>query len=200
MKLIGGLGNPGVAYQATRHNVGYRLLDYISHQYRIPLHQTTLPAFIGQGIIEGIPAVLAKPATFMNCSGEAVKVLTDHFRIASPNIIIIHDDLDLPFGQIRVKIKGGSGGHRGIASIIDCLKGDAFIRIRIGIGRPLPGTDESQYVLQAFSEEEENKADEIIEQAGQCLKTLLIAGPDAAMNQFHKKCRLPHGDNLQKKG
>jgi peptidyl-tRNA hydrolase, PTH1 family len=193
VKLIGGLGNPGVIYQATRHNVGYRLLDYISHKYRIPLHQTAVPALIGQGMLEGIPVVLAKPATFMNRSGEAVKALADYFRIPSSNIIIIHDDMDLPFGQIRVKTKGGSGGHRGIADIIDCLKGDAFIRIRIGIGRPLPGTDESQYVLQAFSEEEGNRADEIIEQAGQCLITLLIEGPEAAMNAFHKKCRLPPG-------
>jgi peptidyl-tRNA hydrolase, PTH1 family len=188
VKLIGGLGNPGVIYQATRHNVGYRLLDYISHQYRIRLHPTTVPALIGQGMLEGIPVVLAKPATFMNRSGEAVKALANYFRIPSlNNIIIIHDDMDLPFGQIRVKTKGGSGGHKGIASIIDCLKGDAFIRIRVGIGRPLPGTDESQYVLHAFSEEEENKLDEIIELAGQCLKTLLIHSPESAMNQFHKK-------------
>ena len=195
MKLIGGLGNPGAVYQATRHNVGYRLLDYISHQHRIPLQQPAVLALIGQGMIEDIPVVLAKPATFMNRSGEAVKALADYFRIVSSNIIIIHDDLDLPFGQIRVKTRGGSGGHRGIASIIDCLQEDAFMRVRIGIGRPLPVTDESLYVLQAFSEEEENKLDEIIAQAGQCLKTLLIEGPEAAMNQFHKKCRLPISDN-----
>jgi peptidyl-tRNA hydrolase, PTH1 family len=200
VKLIGGLGNPGAVYQATRHNVGYRLLDYISHQYRIPIQKPAVLAVIGQGMIEDIPVVLAKPTTFMNRSGEAVKALAAYFRIVSSNIIIIHDDMDLPFGQIRVKTSGGSGGHRGTASIIDCLEEDVFFRIRIGISRPLSGVDESQYVLQAFSEEEENKLDEIIAQAGQCLKTLLIEGPEAAMNQFHKKNRLPTTDNLQKKG
>lgn len=195
MKLIGGLGNPGAVYQATRHNAGYRLLDYISHQYRIPIQQPAALALIGQGMIEGVPVVLAKPAAFMNRSGETVKALAGYFRILSSNIIIIHDDLDLPFGHIRVKTRGGSGGHRGIASIIDWLQGDDFMRIRIGIGRPLPGTDESHYVLQAFSEEEENRLDEIIEQAGHCLKTLLIDGPEAAMNQFHGKGRFPTREN-----
>jgi PTH1 family peptidyl-tRNA hydrolase len=187
VKLIGGLGNPGAAYQATRHNIGYRLIEYISRQNNIPIQQPAVLAHIGQGTLWDIPVVLAKPATFMNRSGEAVKALADYFRILHSNIIIIHDDLDLPFGQIRVKTRGGSGGHRGIASLLDCLQEDTFIRIRIGIGRPLSGTDESQFVLQAFSAEEENKLDEILVRAGQCLKTLLIEGPESAMNQFHKK-------------
>jgi peptidyl-tRNA hydrolase, PTH1 family len=187
VKLIGGLGNPGAAYQATRHNIGYRLIEYISRQNKIPIQQPAVLAYIGQGTLWDIPVVLAKPVTFMNRSGEAVKALADYFRILHSNIIVIHDDLDLPFGQIRVKNRGGSGGHRGIASLLDCLQEDTFIRIRIGIGRPLSGTDESQFVLQAFSAEEEKKLDEILVRAGQCLKTLLIEGPESAMNQFHKK-------------
>jgi PTH1 family peptidyl-tRNA hydrolase len=197
VKLIGGLGNPGAAYQATRHNIGYRLLEYISQQNNIPLQQPAVLAYIGQGTLWDIPVVLAKPLTFMNRSGEAIKALADYFSIPYSNIIIIHDDLDLPFGQIRIKTRGGSGGHRGIASLLRCLKQDTFIRIRIGIGRPLCGTDESQFVLQAFSAEEEKNLDEIIVRAGQCLKTLLIEGPEIAMNQFHKKykgpeSKLPH--------
>jgi PTH1 family peptidyl-tRNA hydrolase len=187
VKLIGGLGNPGAAYQATRHNIGYRLLEYISLQNNIPLQQPAALAYIGQGTLWDIPVVLAKPVTFMNRSGEAVKALADYFRILYTDIIIIHDDLDLPFGQIRIKTRGGSGGHRGIASLLDWLQEDTFIRIRIGIGRPLSGTDESQFVLQAFSAEEEKSLDAIIVRAGQCLKTLLIEGPEIAMNQFHKK-------------
>jgi len=187
VKLIGGLGNPGAAYQATRHNIGYRLLEYISHQNKIPIQQPAVLAYIGQGTLWDIPVVLAKPLTFMNRSGEAVKALADYFQILYSNIIIIHDDLDLPFGQIRIKTSGGSGGHRGIASLLDWLKEDTFMRIRIGIGRPLSGIDEAQFVLQAFSAEEEKNLDEIIVRAGQCLKTLLIEGPEIAMNQFHKK-------------
>jgi PTH1 family peptidyl-tRNA hydrolase len=187
VKLIAGLGNPGAAYQATRHNIGYRLLEYISLQNKIPLQQQAVLSYIGQGTLWDIPVVLAKPLTFMNRSGEAVKALADYYRILYANIIIIHDDLDLPFGQIRIKTRGGSGGHRGIASLLDWLKEDTFIRIRIGIGRPLSGTEESQFVLQAFSAEEEKNLDEIIVRAGQCLKTLLIAGPEIAMNEFHKK-------------
>lgn len=191
MKLIGGLGNPGAVYQVTRHNLGYRVLDYIAHQNKIPLKQQTAQALIGQGTLWDIPVVLAKPATFMNLSGEAITALAHDFRIAPSNIIIIHDDLDLKFGQVKIKSKGGSGGHRGIESIIDCLKENYFVRIRIGIGRPPRGADETAFVLQSFSEEEEKQLDELIIRAGQCLKTVLVGGPEAAMNQFHKKIPVP---------
>jgi len=191
VKLIGGLGNPGAVYQATRHNLGYGVVDYISHENNIPVKQKTPQALIGQGALWDIPVVLAKPATFMNHSGVAVKALADHLCITPSNIIIIHDYLDLEFGQIKIKIKGGSGGHRGIASIIEYLQEDAFVRIRIGIGKPPLGDDESAFVLQSFSEQEKNELDGIIMRAGQCLKTVLIEGPVAAMNQFHKKLPLP---------
>jgi PTH1 family peptidyl-tRNA hydrolase len=190
VKLIGGLGNPGAVYQVTRHNLGYRVLDYIAHQNKIPLKQQTAQALIGQGTLWDIPVVLAKPATFMNLSGEAITALAHDFLITPSNIIIIHDDLDLEFGQIKIKIKGGSGGHRGIASIIDYLQEDAFVRIRIGIGKPPLGADESAFVLQSFSDQEKKELDGIIMRAGQCLKTVLIEGPAVAMNQFHKKLSL----------
>lgn len=187
MKLIGGLGNPGALYQSTRHNLGYCVLDYISRQNRIPLKQQTAQAFSGQGTLWDIPVVLVKPATFMNRSGEAIKAFSAYFRIAPSDIIIIHDDLDLEFGQIKIKTKGGSGGHRGIESIIDALKETAFTRIRIGIGRPLRGEDESEFVLQPFSAEEHSNVHELIMGAAQCLKTVVTEGPAAAMNQFHGK-------------
>lgn len=190
MKLIAGLGNPGALYQSTRHNLGYCVLDYISRHNNIPLKQQTAQALSGQGTLWDISVVLVKPATFMNRSGEAIRAFADYFRIAHSDIIIIHDDLDLEFGQIKVKTKGGSGGHRGIESIIDALEENAFMRIRIGIGRPPRGADESEFVLQPFSGKEHSNVHELIMQAAQCLKTVVTEGHEVAMNQFHNKIRI----------
>jgi peptidyl-tRNA hydrolase, PTH1 family len=190
VKLIGGLGNPGALYQSTRHNLGYCVLDYISRHNKISLKLQTAQAFIGQGTLWNIPVVLVKPATFMNRSGEAIKAFSAYFRIAPSDIIIIHDDLDLEFGQIKIKAKGGSGGHRGIESIIDVLEENAFIRIRIGIGRPPRGAEESGFVLEPFSEEEQSNIQDIFMRAAQCLKAVVTEGTTAAMNQFHKKIPL----------
>jgi peptidyl-tRNA hydrolase, PTH1 family len=187
VKLIGGLGNPGVIYQSTRHNIGYCVLDYISRQNRIPLKQQKAQAFSGQGTLWGIPVFLVKPATFMNLSGEAISAFADYLHMVPSDIIIVHDDLDLEFGQIKIKTKGGSGGHRGVQSIIDDLEETTFTRIRVGIGRPLQGEDESEFVLQPFSAEEHRNVHELIMRAAQCLKTVLTEGPEAAMNQFHRK-------------
>jgi peptidyl-tRNA hydrolase, PTH1 family len=187
VKLIGGLGNPGALYQLTRHNLGYCVLDYISHQNKIPFQRQTAQAFSGLGTLWDIPVVLIKPATFMNRSGEAIQAFAAYFRIATSDIIIIHDDLDLQFGQIKVKTKGGSGGHRGVESIIDVLEENTFIRIRIGIGRPPRREGESEFVLQHFAEEEQRDVQAIVMKAAQCLKTVVTEGPAAAMNQFNIK-------------
>ena len=199
MKLIAGLGNPGAPYQATRHNLGYCVLDYISRQYNILLKQQTAQALSCQVTLWDIPVVLVKPITFMNLSGAALAPFASYFRLEPPDIIIIHDDLDLEFGSIRVKTRGGSGGHRGIASIINALGDNTFTRIRIGIGRPPSETEEAEFVLQDFSAEEQDKLPELIMEVARCLKTILIEDPEAAMNQFHKKALKRSKETITKK-
>ena len=136
MKLIIGLGNPGNEYAGTRHNVGFRCINRFAKMHGISMKQSGSQAQFGVAEIDGSKVVLAKPRTFMNLSGKSVKLLMARFKTTSGDILIIHDELDLPLGKIRFYSGGGSGGHRGIESIIDELGSRDFTRIRVGIGRP----------------------------------------------------------------
>ena len=151
MRLIVGLGNPGSRYALTRHNMGFIVLETLAQEVNIPVGRRGFDALYGAGEIDGEPVVLAKPQTYMNLSGVAVGKLARFFKIDIGNIIVVHDDLDIAFQEIRVKEGGGDGGHKGLMSITDHLGRSDFIRIRAGIGRPdLKGMVES-YVLSRFS-------------------------------------------------
>jgi PTH1 family peptidyl-tRNA hydrolase len=191
MKLAVGLGNPGTAYRTTRHNIGYLVIDYLAELHHIALCAQLHGALLGSGVIAGHDAVLAKPETFMNLSGDAVRELAGFYQLASADIIVIHDDIDLAFGRIKIKTAGGSGGHRGVESICAAVAEDSFIRIRIGIGRPPLECSATEFVLQPFTNAEQQQLPPIIKTAGHCLELILSKGPAAAMNIVHKNNQLP---------
>jgi PTH1 family peptidyl-tRNA hydrolase len=173
VKLIVGLGNPGLHYSATRHNVGFRVIDALGATYHICLHERLPTAEFGEGTIAVYQVVLAKPLTYMNASGRAVAGLCAHFSILPNDLIVVHDDLDLQLGRIKVKIKGGDAGHYGVRSIIEHLRTDEFIRIRVGIGRPASKDEVVTFVLSPFTPAEFPLVDEAIRHAVENIATLL---------------------------
>lgn len=185
VKLLAGLGNPGDAYSLTRHNVGFMAVDRIARETGIALNTIKFYSLVGRGNWCGQDVIIAKPQTFMNRSGEAISALADSCAIAAKDIIVMHDDMDVAFGSLKIKLGGGSAGHRGIASLIDQLCTDAFVRLRIGIGRPpadIPGPD---YVLEPFSTQELKQVATLTATVHQCLEMMLTQGVAAAMNRFH---------------
>jgi peptidyl-tRNA hydrolase, PTH1 family len=154
VKLIVGLGNPGLRYDATRHNVGFQVIDNLGAAHRIVLRSRLPTAVYGEGAIAAQPVVLAKPLTYMNASGEAVVELCAHFSILPNDLIVAHDDLDLQLGRVKLKMKGGDAGHYGVRSIIEHLGTGDFLRIRVGIGRPASKGEVVAFVLNPFTPDE----------------------------------------------
>jgi PTH1 family peptidyl-tRNA hydrolase len=187
VRLIVGLGNPGIRYRLSRHNAGFLILDRLALERDIPINQTLFDAHIGKGKIDGEVVLLAKPQTFMNLSGIAIRKLTDYFRIALPDIIVAHDDLDLPFQSIRLKAGGGHAGHKGLISLIDHLGGQDFIRVRLGIGKPAQKTMVEGYVLEHFSKEEMDCLPEMTTAAAVAITDILGFGIQTAMEKHHGK-------------
>ncbi len=187
MKLIVGLGNPGEQYRASRHNLGFLVLDQLAGQYGISLQKRAFDAFLGKGRVGSGAIILAKPQTYMNLSGSAVQKLVEYFKIDVENLIIIHDDLDLPFQTLRLKKGGGDGGHRGLASIIKHLGSPDFLRVRIGIGKPIRKTMVESYVLAPFSEDETIVLPRLIEQTCEAVRETVLVGIESAMRNYHGK-------------
>lgn len=187
MKLIVGLGNPGEQYQTSRHNLGFLVLDQLARQQEFSLQRQAFDAFWGKGRLGSEAVILAKPQTYMNLSGGAVQKLVGYFKINMEGLIVIHDDLDLPFRTLRLKRGGGDGGHRGLASIIQHLGSPDFLRVRIGIGKPARKTMVERYVLAPFSEEEKAFLPRLIDQACEAVRETVIAGIQSAMHNYHGK-------------
>jgi PTH1 family peptidyl-tRNA hydrolase len=185
VKLIVGLGNPGTRYRQSRHNAGFMVLDQLALHHAISISQTLFDAQIGKGKVDGSAVLLAKPQTFMNLSGIAVRGLADYFKIGPDDTIVVHDDLDLPFKTIRLKKGGGDGGHKGLISIIDHLGEMDFLRVRIGIGRPPLKSMVENYVLSPFSAEEMACLPELIRTAGEAVADIISAGIGVAMEKHH---------------
>jgi len=183
MKVIYGLGNPGSNYERTRHNVGFMVVDHLARKWGIPLRKKKADVLSGTGRIEGIEAMLAKPQTFMNLSGLPLNPL----HIDAPDLIVIHDDMDIPLGQIRVKTGGGTGGHKGLISIKGALSTGDFIRVRFGIGRPPERWDPSDYVLGRFPKEDLDTVQEQIVMAASAVELCLKGEVTKAMNTFNKR-------------
>ena len=187
MKLIVGLGNPGRDYRWTRHNVGFLLVERLAEKNGIDLAKRGLKSIYGRGKIGEKDVILAKPQTFMNLSGEAVQRLLRFFKIPPEDLIVLHDDLDLPLGKIRIRLQGGAGGHKGIKSIIESLGVDAFVRFKVGIGRPdKAGQDPADFVLEPLSGGEREEFKEMVNRNAEAAEILLLEGPQEAMNRFHK--------------
>lgn len=187
MKLIVGLGNPGARYQCTRHNMGYLVLDQLARQLNIPVSQKGFDACFGKGKLGRIPLFLVKPQTYMNLSGITVKKIIDYFKTDTENLIIIHDDLDLPFADIRIKAGGGHGGHKGLISIIDHLGKADFTRIRLGIGKPPLKAMVEEYVLSPFNSDEMARLHRLTTTAGDVVREVISFGIQAAGQKFNRR-------------
>jgi len=187
VKLIAGLGNPGVRYSYSRHNVGFLVLDALARTEGMEINRERFDSCLGCGMISGVPVILAKPQTFMNLSGVAVGKLARYFGIGAEEILVVHDDMDFPTGDIRIKVGGGAGGHKGLLSITDHLGGSEFTRIRVGIGRPPAGEMIEGYVLERFSESEMQIVSHVIERACDAVFEVVSSGVQAAMNRFNVK-------------
>ena len=183
--LIVGLGNPGLAYRHNRHNVGFMVADALAEKLEIPLKRVKFKAQIGNGKLEDIPIIIAKPLTFMNNSGEAVAPLVRYFKVPLERLLVIHDDMDLPLGTLRMRPSGGSAGHNGMLSIFDKLGTNAIPRLRVGIGRPPGRMDPADYVLQDFPRSEEELLSMVIAQACEAALAFITTGLEKAMNTYN---------------
>jgi len=185
--LIVGLGNPGPRYARNRHNVGFRCLRELAARHGIPLDRREKNARVGRGVICEQPVLLALPQTFMNESGRAVAALARFYHVEPERLLVIYDDLDLPPGTLRLRPGGGSGGHKGMRSIIQHLGSEAFPRLRIGIGRPPGRMDPADYVLQDFSAGETPLIEEALERAVLAIETWLSEGIERAMDRYNQR-------------
>jgi len=187
MFLILGLGNPGKRYWGTRHNVGFAVLEALAARWRVEMRHKSFQALWGRGEIEGRNVLLAMPQTYMNLSGAAARELADYFKVEVNKTIVVHDDLDLPVGRLRLKSKGGDGGHKGLKSVIANLGSDDFCRVRIGIGKPADKRPVEEYVLEKFRPDEVPVIQEVIHRATEATQTIVLTGIQQAMAKYHAK-------------
>ncbi|MDD5643382.1 MAG: aminoacyl-tRNA hydrolase, partial [Syntrophales bacterium] len=178
--LVVGLGNPGPQYAWTRHNLGFMVTAALAEDWGIPLTRSTLGATWGQGRVGGKTVVLAQPATYMNLSGRAVTRLLAYFKLTPATLVVVHDDLDVPLGRLKIVERGGPGGHRGVLSIINALDTEEFLRVKLGIGRPPPKMPGENFVLSPFAREEEETVAALVERAAQAVDCLVREGLKAA--------------------
>ncbi|MCX5714326.1 MAG: aminoacyl-tRNA hydrolase, partial [Candidatus Omnitrophica bacterium] len=188
MKVIVGLGNPGIFYAHTRHNIGSSVVKALCRVYKIKLARDKyVSCYTAKTRIDGEELILAIPATFMNLSGEAVGALFKRYKVPAACLLVICDDLDLDFGRLKIRPGGSSGGHRGLASIIEALEVDDFCRLRIGIGRPPGKMDPADYVLRNFSRTEKAGLGDIVQQACLCCQEWASAGITKTMSLFNTR-------------
>ena len=184
--LLVGLGNPGSKYAETRHNIGFKVVECLARRHGIPLGEQRFKARVGSGVIAGRPVLLMQPQTFMNLSGEAVQPAAAFYRLAPESVIVVHDELDLPVGRLRLKAGGGHAGHNGLRSLDQHLPGKDYFRVRVGIARPpVPGSDVSNWVLGGFPVSERPVVERSIEEAADAVECLLRDGLIAAQGRFH---------------
>lgn len=185
--LVVGLGNPGPEYEWSRHNLGFMLIDKLAAEFSIPVNRRECRSFVGRGEIEGITAKLVKPQTYMNLSGEAVGCFVDKHNLTLPydNVIVIVDDLALPFGTIRIRARGTAGGHNGLKSIISVLGTNEFTRVRIGIQPDHPISDSKRFVLDTFSRAVRAEVEKVLETSAAAVRTILRDGVLKAMTEYN---------------
>lgn len=185
--LIVGLGNPGRQYEATRHNIGFEVIDYLSKEHKIKVNKIKFKALLGEGTLGGQRVILAKPQTFMNLSGESVREITSYYKIPAERTIIVYDDISLPTGSIRIRAKGSAGGHNGMKSIIYQLQTDEFPRLRIGVGAPQhENYDLADYVLGHFGNGESEDIINAVKTAPDALISMMCEGIDKAGAKFNR--------------
>lgn len=185
MKLIVGLGNPGKEYERTRHNAGFMAIDKLAEMIDVRFTQKQFNAAIGTAVVKGEKVILMKPETYMNNSGEAVLAAVRYYKIDTQDVLVLHDDLDLPVGKIRIRYQGSSGGQKGLKNIIDLLKTQDIKRIRIGIGKDpiIPVID---YVLGKIPKEQEEVFDDSLERAAKAARASLVLSFQDVMNRYNR--------------
>jgi PTH1 family peptidyl-tRNA hydrolase len=181
-RIIAGLGNPGKQYAHSRHNVGFMVVDRLAEAHGLKFSRMMSRAIVALGEIEGAKIALVKPQTFMNLSGESVGPITKFYKVTPADLLVVYDELDLPEGQLRMRPKGGAGGHNGMKSIIARVGSPDFPRLRVGLGRPPGRMDPADYVLQSFTAAERSAMDEALDKAVQGIGRWLSDGIDSAMN------------------
>ncbi len=186
MFLIVGLGNPGRRYEDTRHNAGFLVIDRLARDLEAPLEQKKFAALFGRAQIGAATVMLVKPQTFMNLSGESVRRIFEYYKLEGPEeVIVVHDDLDLPFPVLRLKAGGGHGGHKGLLSVIHHLGSPDFLRVRVGIGKPVEKELTERHVLDPFSSEEMKILSAVVTTAATAVRKIVSSGISAAMNQYN---------------
>ena len=185
MKIIVGLGNPGIKYAGSRHNMGFSVATELSDKFDIPFNKKECKAVTGHGFISGEKVVLAMPQTFMNLSGEAVSELLSFYKCEVSDLIIIYDDIDLDVGKLRIRTHGSAGGHNGIKNIIEHLGSEEFDRVKLGVGSKPEGWDLADYVLSRFPKEDLPAIRESVSKAADAVVTIIEDGVDKAMNLYN---------------
>ena len=188
--LLIGLGNPGREYKDTRHNIGFMLIDQLAERIGARGMKVQSKAIITSGLYEERKLILAKPQTYMNLSGQSVQGLLHFYKIPLENLLVAHDDLDLPYGTIRIRPGGGPGGQRGMANTIELLGTKDFPRLRLGIGRPPGRMDPKDYVLQNFSKDELKLMPELLSRAADAALEFVMKGLNAAMNKYNGEIKV----------
>ena len=187
MKIIAGLGNPGAEYAHTKHNVGFMLVDALAEELGLDAWREKFNALVAEGRIGAEKVLLVKPLTYMNESGRALAPLLDWYKLAPEELIVVHDDMDIAVGTIRLRRKGSAGGHNGIKSLLAHIGSQEFSRVRIGIGRPLPGWTVVRHVLAPFSAEDAPKVHEAISYLLPAVECIVTDGIDMAMNRYNPR-------------
>ena len=183
MYLIVGLGNPGIEYRNTRHNIGFNAVDYLGEKYNIDINRKKFKGEYGEGRVSGDKVILLKPTTYMNLSGESIKEAANFYKIPNDQIIVIYDDVSLDIGRLRIRGKGSAGGHNGIKSIISHLNSDVFPRIKIGVGQP--EGDLIAHVLGKFSKDDMDKLQKVIDVAVLATEEIIKNDEIEAMNKYN---------------
>ena len=194
MYLIAGLGNPDRKYEGTRHNIGFETLDLFVHNKGLRFNKIKHKAVLAETVICGEKAIIAKPQTYMNLSGESIREIVNFYKIPTENVIVVCDDINLETGRIRIRPKGSDGGHNGLKNIIQHLGSEEFQRIRIGVGEKPAGYDLADYVLGHFSKEEQPLIREGVEKAMKAATMMLEGDVDRAMNEFNRKKMIQERD------
>lgn len=182
--MVVGLGNPGEPYKHTRHNLGWMVLEQAADRWNIAWAKQA-HGFLGKGDVKGHPVLLLLPLTWMNQTGVVVRAVLQDLSPVSPDLIVVHDDLDLSLGTIKIKTRGGAGGHNGLRSVLSCVGTEEFARVKVGIGRPQNNDNLANFVLSPFLSEEWEEIISIFPKAIDSLECLICEGPDIAMNRFH---------------
>ncbi|MBI4208789.1 MAG: aminoacyl-tRNA hydrolase [Deltaproteobacteria bacterium] len=185
LTIIAGLGNPGERYQETRHNVGFLAVEALAQRWSLSWKRGRFESVAARGGYKDWECLLVKPQIFMNRSGECLAPFLQFYKASLSDLIVLHDDLDLPLGRLKIQWGGGDAGHRGIRSLIDALNSQDFIRFRLGIGRPSKGIDPVEYVLKPWERSEKSELSQMIGKSVEALECLLEEGVEVAMNRYH---------------